>query len=244
MKHFKKSSSKFLNELNKLFKNKYVLYVLVALSLIYLFILLSSSNFYAIYFFILLGIIIYCYTKNMAILLSVCILFTAIIFPLKPKEGMTAPTKPSTIKKPAPATGTTVTTTGTTAAATTATSEGLTSTQESNLKTLKSKKGTVANEISAATGKTITTPEASTSTSTSSDSFTGQLAGQSRLDPALTMEKAFANLEGVLGSEGITNLSSDTSKLISNQQKLFQTIENMTPLIEKASSIMNKIGGF
>lgn len=244
MKHFKKSSSKFLNELNKFFKNKYVLYVLVALSLIYLFILLSSSNFYAIYFFILLGIIIYCYTKNMAILLSVCIIFTAIIFPLKPKEGMTTP---STTKKTTTTTTPTTKTTSPTTTTTTSSSEGLTSQQQTAVNNLKAKKGAVAAEITAAAeadGKTVPTATTATTTATTSDSFTGQLAGQSRLDPALTMEKAFANLEGVLGSEGITNLSSDTTKLISNQQKLFQTIENMTPLIEKASSIMNKIGGF
>jgi hypothetical protein len=224
MKHFKKSSSKFLNELNKFFKNKYVLYVLVALSLIYLFILLTSSNFYAIYFFILLGIIIYCYTKNMAILLSVCILFTAIIFPLKPKEGMTT-TKPT---------------------------EGLTdqekatvSSLETNMSTKKKPvKPTTTTPTTTTDTTDTTTPAPTTATTKASDSFTGQLAGQSRLDPALTMEKAFANLEGVLGSEGITNLSTDTSKLISNQEKLFKTIENMTPLIEKASTIMNKIGGF
>ena len=55
------------------------------------------------------------------------------------------------------------------------------------------------------------------------------------------MNKAFNNLEGMLGNEGIKNLTTDTEQLISNQTKLFKTIENMTPLIEKASSIMSKL---
>ena len=61
------------------------------------------------------------------------------------------------------------------------------------------------------------------------------------MDPAATMDKAFSNLEGMLGNNGIKNLTNDTEQLISNQTKLFKTIENMTPLIEKASSIMSKI---
>ena len=238
MKHFKKSSSKFLNGLNKLFKQKYILYALVVISLIYLFILLQSRNFYAIYFFILLGIIIYCYSKNMAILLTVCLIFTAIIFPLKSKEGM-ATTKKKTEKLTNNENDTVTTTTGTTyggGTAITAAKANITDgTEETDLQ---AKKNTIKTDIQ---GGDIKTDVQGVVADSSSDAFTGKLANQSRMDPAATMEKAFSNLEGMLGNGGIKNLTNDTEQLISNQNKLFKTIENMTPLIEKASSIMSKI---
>ena len=236
MKHFKKSSSKFLNGLNKLFKQKYVLYALVVISLIYLFLLLQSRNFYAIYFFILLGIIIYCYSKNMAILLTVCVIFTAIIFPIKTKEGL----KNNKQKKES----LTVTTTGsgTTKETTIDTTNGASGTVGGK-KILTSivdgtEKTDIQTNVDTQTGGTV---EPASSGSTTTDSFTGKLANQSRMDPAATMDKAFSNLEGMLGNGGIKNLTNDTEQLISNQTKLFKTIENMTPLIEKASSIMSKI---
>lgn len=238
MKHFKKSSSKFVNGLNKLFKQKYVLYALVVISLIYLFLLLQSRNFYAIYFFILLGIIIYCYSKNMAILLTVCVIFTAIIFPIKTKEGLTN-TKPKPKKE-----SYTVTTSGTGSdeTATIDTTGGASGTVGGKKVLTSIVDGTEKTDIQANIEKqTGGTVEPASSGSTTTDSFTGKLANQSRMDPAATMDKAFSNLEGMLGNNGIKNLTNDTEQLISNQTKLFKTIENMTPLIEKASSIMSKI---
>ena len=238
MKHFKKSSSKFLNGLNKLFKQKYLLYALVVISLIYLFLLLQSRNFYAIYFFILLGIIIYCYTKNMSILLTICLIFTAIIFPLKSssKEGMASKKGKGKNKEKLTNNSTdngngTITTAGGTVigddTVKNATSANITDGTE--VSTLQAKKTTIQtnNDVAASGGTT--------------DTFTGKLANQSRIDPAETMNKAFNNLEGMLGNDGIKNLTTDTEQLISNQTKLFKTIENMTPLIEKASSIMSKL---
>jgi len=233
MKHFKKSSSKFLNGLNKLFKQKYLLYALVIISLIYLFLLLQSRNFYAIYFFILLGIIIYCYTKNMSILLTICLIFTAIIFPLKSssKEGMKSNKGKKNKEKLTNNGNGTVTTAGGTVigddTVKNATSANITDGTE--VSTLQAKKATIQtnNDVAASGGTT--------------DTFTGKLANQSRIDPAETMNKAFNNLEGMLGNDGIKNLTTDTEQLISNQTKLFKTIENMTPLIEKASSIMSKL---
>ncbi len=232
MKHFKKSSSKFLNGLNKLFKQKYLLYILVVISLVYLFLLLQSRNFYAIYFFILLGIIIYCYTKNMSILLFICLLFTAIIFPLKSsKEGMKNKKEKTKEKLTNNGNGTGTisvgdnTTTIGGGEVATSVSNGITAGTEES--TLQGKKSNVSTEVAASGGTT--------------DTFTGKLANQSRIDPAATMNKAFNNLEGMLGNDGIKNLTNDTEQLISNQTKLFKTIENMTPLIEKASSIMSKM---
>jgi len=223
MKHSKKSSSKIMNDIQYIFKNVYVLYTLVILAVVYLFMLLTMNNFNAIGFFILLGIIVYCYTKNMSIILSTCILFTLIIFPMSNKEGLanpspnTPPAKKNVPTPPPPSTASTASTAST----------GPSSTVSS---TVSSDPPSVDPNVPAPN-----VPE---------ESFTGKLANASYVDPAATMTQAFTNLENMLGGDGINKLSHDTQNLVANQAQLFKTIENMTPLIDKATGLMEKFSKF
>ena len=231
MKHSKKSSSKFMNDINSIFNNVYFLYFLLLLAVGYLFILLTMNNFNAIGFFILLGIIIYSYTKNMAIILSTCILFTLVIFPIKYKEGMET--------NDATTANTSVNSQG--GSPTNPVTEPTASPSSLNLPVIDplQPQAGISEE-----DKNKTIPVPNTEKSSSIDSFTGGLSGQSRLDPAATMTQAFTNLENMLGGEGISKLSTDTEGLINNQAKLFKTIENMTPLINQATQLMNKFSKF
>ena len=218
MKLSKKTLSKFSNQFQSLFKNIYVLYTLVIIAIVYLFLLLQFNNWNAIAFFVLLGLVIYYFTKNMAIILSFCILFTMIIFPItfkKSKEGLENNTTTPTTTTPAGSSSTIPEVKLPPAT----TPPPATSTTNDASEKKEEPKPTTAKQI---------------------DSFTGQLAGQSRIDPASTMTQAFSNLENMLGGEGISKLTNDTQHLVANQAKLFKTIENMTPLIEKASTLMNK----
>jgi hypothetical protein len=219
MKHSKKSS-KIMNDMEYIYKNVYVLYSLVILSVVYLFMLLSMNNFNAIGFFILLGIIVYCYTKNMSIILTICILFTLFIFPMKSKEGMTTETTAPEPTPPESPVTSTPTTTSTTMG------------------------GTIESSADKSKEKTDGTTPAPNTTSIPTDGFTGNLAGQSRIDPASTMTQAFTNLENMLGGDGINKLSNDTQNLVEKQAQLFKVIENMTPLIERASTLMTKFSNF
>jgi hypothetical protein len=222
MKHSKKSS-KIINDIEYIFKNVYVLYSLVILSVVYLFMLLNMNNFNAIGFFILLGIIVYCYTKNMSIILTICLLFTLFIFPMKSKEGMT--TEPTPPVSPITTPTTEPTTTESSMGSSMSSSMGVTTEDKTKEKT----------EGTAPAPNTTTIP---------TDGFTGNLAGQSRIDPASTMTQAFSNLENMLGGDGINKLSTDTQNLVDKQAQLFKVIENMTPLIEKASGLMSKFSKF
>ena len=52
----------------------------------------------------------------------------------------------------------------------------------------------------------------------------------------------------ILGSDGINKLTGDTQKLMLQQQKLFDTMQNMTPMIQQAKDMlsgidMNQLGG-
>ena len=62
--------------------------------------------------------------------------------------------------------------------------------------------------------------------------------GASRIDFASTLEDAYTNLDNMLGSEGIKNLSSDTKKLMGQQQNLFKSMESMTPLLSQAQEML------
>jgi competence protein ComGC len=72
--------------------------------------------------------------------------------------------------------------------------------------------------------------------------------GGSRIDYASTLEGAFDNLDKILGSDGINKLTGDTQKLMVQQQKLFETMQGMVPMINQAKDMMTgidmgKLGG-
>jgi hypothetical protein len=52
------------------------------------------------------------------------------------------------------------------------------------------------------------------------------------------MEHAYNNLDKMLGSDSIRKLSGDTQKLMANQQKLFDTMQNMAPALESAKTML------
>ena len=55
----------------------------------------------------------------------------------------------------------------------------------------------------------------------------------STIDYATTVEDAYDNLNNILGSEGIQNLTKDTESLMEQQKKLFKSMESFAPLMEK-----------
>jgi hypothetical protein len=61
----------------------------------------------------------------------------------------------------------------------------------------------------------------------------------SRIDYAATIEESYANLDKLLGSDSIQRLTSDTQKLMKQQQTLFDTMQNMVPVLDSAKSLLN-----
>lgn len=59
-----------------------------------------------------------------------------------------------------------------------------------------------------------------------------------RIDYATTLESAYDNLDKILGSDGIKNLTSDTQTLMKQQQELFQTMQSMTPMLQQAKDMI------
>ena len=65
----------------------------------------------------------------------------------------------------------------------------------------------------------------------------------SKLDEAGTLEKAYENLENMLGSDAIKNMSQDTQQLAKKQQDLAKMVKNMEPMMDNVNKMMEKMGG-
>jgi hypothetical protein len=66
-----------------------------------------------------------------------------------------------------------------------------------------------------------------------------------RLDYAATIEQSYQNLDNILGSDSIKQLTNDTQKLMKQQQNLFDTMNQMVPVLEGAQNLLKdfNIGG-
>ena len=173
----------------------------------------------------------------------------------------------TTTTTPTTTTPTTDTTTTTTTDATTAAQNKVTAakdmvtTAQNNLSTLKT---AAKNKVASATGTTgtigTTGTTGTTTTTTTTDAeepeiesfsaagagFNGKKQGAiggpakaSRIDYSTTLEQAYDNLDKMLGSNGLSNLSADTEKLMNQQQKLFSAVNKMMPMMESAQGMIN-----
>jgi len=74
-----------------------------------------------------------------------------------------------------------------------------------------------------------------------------------KIDHAATTEAAYDNIQKALGDDGIKKLTDDTMRLLDKQQKLQESLTNLTPLFQQAqqvltnfdmSKINDMLGGF
>jgi len=68
------------------------------------------------------------------------------------------------------------------------------------------------------------------------------------VDYATTLEKAYDNLDKLLDSDALQQMSDDSQRLAGKQKKLMENIKSMEPMMQKAGSMlegldMDKIGG-
>jgi hypothetical protein len=59
-----------------------------------------------------------------------------------------------------------------------------------------------------------------------------------RLDYAATIEQSYQNLDNLLGTDSIKQLTNDTQKLMKQQQNLFNTMNQMVPVLEGAQNML------
>jgi ABC-type multidrug transport system fused ATPase/permease subunit len=63
------------------------------------------------------------------------------------------------------------------------------------------------------------------------------------VDQEATVEKAYENLENMLGTDAINKMSTDTQKLSKRQKKLQQQIQTLQPVLKNSFALLDQMGG-
>ena len=206
-----------------LLKDKNVLYVTLFIAITNMFAYLMFRQFDAVIFFVIVSVITSHFSKNMIIILLAAILSTNFAVSVKVigkvKEGMT---NKDDDKKAVP--------------------------KKEDTKKKDTKKKDVRDILN------MPKPVESKNKNSKKQGFTQQLNparinaadgdddedydSQPTVDYASTLESAYDNLDKLLSSDAINNMSEDTHRLAEKQQLLMGNIEKMTPIMEKAGSLL------
>lgn len=211
--------SKISKTFSKVFENIYVLYFVFFLALLNLFGFLITGNFNAIVFFILVGYLVYNFTKNMIIVLTVPLVLTSIFMVGKKIQESFQDSSTDTPSSASPS-------------------------SESTEKKKENKTVDIIGDDS-----TETAPDTEVDTDSKEvgevanendqpDSMTTMYKKNNRIDYASTVEDAYEDLGKILGGDGINRLTKDTQKLMKQQLQLADAMKNMTPLLESAKGLL------
>lgn len=98
--------------------------------------------------------------------------------------------------------------------------------------------------VSGSTEASTTEDSTTTTTTTTSETFRPSMGNEnkkmkgSRIDYGTTIENAYDDLNKILGSDGINKLTTDTQKLMEQQMKLAEAMNNMGPIIQNAKDML------
>ena len=202
----------FASKASKVLTNKIVLYFVFFLAISTVFGYLMMHKFNAVILFALIGIMTYQFSKNMVVVLLVCVLMTNLIMSnrtlregLENAEGENMNKNTKDKQKPKHV------------------SSNDTSTNDAPIIPVNEEVSPEPNDVSAM------------STMNKKNNKNGS---SHRIDYASTLEEAYDNLDQILGGDGIKNLTSDTQKLMAKQQELFQSMQSMTPMLNQAKQML------
>ena len=211
----------FYSKASKLLTNKYLLYFIVFLAVTNIFGYLAMNQLNAVIFFALVGVITSFFSKNMIIVLIICMFATNMLMSNKTmREGLenaTDPNKDEKASRPTPPPPTSPPISND--------SPILPPSDINNMDMNKSMDNS-------------TDPLGDISPMTTMNKKQNKNGSSSRIDYASTLEEAYDNLDKILGGDGIKNLTMDTQNLMSKQQELFQTMQTMTPMLNQAKQML------
>ena len=209
------------SSVSKLLTNRYVLYLVALLALFNVIGYMMMDKTQIVILFVLVGYLMTHFSKNMVIVLLVpLVLVNLLTSGMMMKEGF---------------------------------SEGMCNPGETEVdgkcvpdkKTDDDKSAVTENSIIACgegekfdekTGKCI-----ATGATAETFSSAGGKKGGSRVDMGSTLEQAYDDLNSVLGSDGIKNLTSDTQNLMKQQLHLAEAMKEMGPLMQQAQSMLKTL---
>jgi hypothetical protein len=193
------------SSLNPLFTNKYFLYAIVFLSATSNLGYLLANNINAVGFFIIVGIIMVNFSKNMAVVLTVCLIATNFLVATKSREGMENPLEQEEDEEEG--------------------KEGFEGGEEEE------------DDVEGFEG---------------GDEDEDEVEGfkkEPKLDYGVSAKNAYKDLNDILDTDAIQNLTKETMELMDEQKKLYNSMQSMTPLLNQATELLNgfdmsKLQGF
>ena len=236
----------FANEASKLLTNKYFLYFIVFLASTNILGYLVTNQLKAVIFFVLIGILTRQFSKNMSVILLVSLLATNFLMSSRMmREGLEN-------KDDAPAVKKVMETDEEIAKAVPIVKEAKdnASVGEAIKNTDKKLDGPtkpvdINNEDLNKSDEDPNAPQGvGEKISNNKKGKTEEHFGP-RLDYAATIEQSYQNLDNLLGTDSIKQLTTDTQKLMQQQQNLFNTMNQMVPVLEGAQNMLKtfKIDG-
>jgi hypothetical protein len=261
----------FSNEISKLLTNKYFLYFILFLAATNVLGYLVTNKINAVIFFALISILTYQFSRNMAIVLLVAIIATNFMMANKTiREGLENSGDPASTALEKAAAIDPEFAQATNAVQNASSNDDL----KKKIQQQQSVATTVSNPITTNPSNVVpeTQEEDKNDTIYPLDPVgtdpnnmdlnkpTGELNapegfgsnkkghyGKSgpRLDYAATIEQSYGQLDQILGGDAIKQLTKDTQNLMSQQQNLFNTMNQMVPVLEGAQNMLQKfdIGG-
>lgn len=214
--------------LSNLLTNKYVLNIVFFVSLLNVIGYVIYRNYDAVIYFILIGLTMAYFSKNMIIILGVPLILVNLFSMGKRKiyEGLqvTSGEKTDVVSD----------------------SDGKSASDGKSNSDGKSD----SDSKSASDSKSTSTSKKDDDVKGTEKFEVGRKKGQYNIDYASTIEDAYDDLNKIIGGDGIQRLTADSQRLMQQQQQLAKAMEGMAPLIEKmapmlqgAQSMLNSVGG-
>jgi hypothetical protein len=235
----------FSKEVSKLLTNKYFLYFMVFLASTNMLGYLVTNKLNALIFFALVGLITFQFSKNMAVVLLVAIIATNFLMSTNLiREGLenqstdnTSNTNSNTSKKDTNMDS-----------SSNDTSNSLTNNTSNNTSNDSSIDSSNESSNDSSNNMDINNKDLNKKIGTNDEPEgvvqSANIKGKTeehfgpRLDYAATIEQSYQNLDQLLGSDSIKQLTTDTQKLMAQQQNLFNTMNQMAPVLEGATTML------
>ena len=235
----------FKKEAEKLLANKYFLYFIIFLSATNVLGYLVNYRFNSAIIFILIGLIMHQFSKNLVVVLLVALVITNMLAAMGGlREGLEGNMKEAVAEKQSSKETTAANNTDKvannddTGSTDPEVEEAISAIKNKVKQAQDAKKNKDGNVIYDHSTKDID----SNGEPVGNESFSS--AGKSKggkgpyIDHAATVEQSYQHLEDILGTDGIKNLTKDTQNLIEKQKKMYENIENMMPMVEQAQKFL------
>ena len=216
-----RKSNFFNKNFNKLFQNVFVLYLLVALAIINVIGYVYNRNLSSLVLFIVIGIGTSFITKNMIWILFCTILLTNIISQTGILRGQSNIEGLESSKNP---------------------KKNTKKMMEEKMEINMSKPPMASSSSKTNKGKSKMNPSIFSELS-DSESEDEAVISKPKINQKKTLENSFSNLDKMIGSKGVQNMTKDTSDLLEKQEHLIGQLKSMEPMMTKANDMLQTLQG-